>query len=148
MITREKLFSKLDELGGFRESDLESDYLAALPVSLTEIISTDYYGNYVTHPNYEAIVEITDENNSIQRQSEILEASVFPNPVNQQLNLSSNGLIDKIEVMDISGRLLNTFYTAPHFEQSIDLGSLQDGLYLIRIHSGDLATIQKVIKAN
>ena len=133
-----------DELDGFRAVE----YIGSLPISLNSIISTDYYGNYVTHPNYEAIVEITDENNSIQRQSEILEASVFPNPVNQQLNLSSNGLIDKIEVMDISGRLLNTFYTAPHFEQSIDLGSLQDGLYLIRIHSGDLATIQKVIKAN
>ena len=134
-----------DDLGGFRESD--RDFIASLPISLSKIISTDYYGNYVTHPNYEAIVEITDENNSTQRQSESLTASVYPNPVNQQLNLSSNGLIDKIEIMDISGRLLNTLYTTPHFEQSADLSALQDGLYLIRIYSGELVTTKKVFKA-
>ncbi len=132
-----------DELGGFRDFD----YVNSIPVSLTNIISTDYYGNYVSHPNYESIVEVIDNNENAQDDSgTILTATVYPNPVYQDLNISSNGLIDKVEIMDVTGRLLSTHNTNPHFEQAIKIANLIEGIYFVRVHSSEKTVTQKIFK--
>jgi len=130
-----------DELGGFRESE----YVNSLPVTLTNIISTDYYGNYVTHPNYESIVEVIKDSDSSEKKSrsEFL-ATIFPNPAYQDLNISSNGLIDQVDIMDVTGRLLSSYTTTPHFDQSINIAELTEGIYLVRVQSNDRTITKKV----
>jgi PKD repeat protein len=69
--------------------------------------------------------------NEIQYQ----EISVFPNPTNSFVTVSSNlGIINKIEVFDITGR---SVYNNDVSTKSIqlDVSSLEKGIYLIRIET-------------
>ena len=68
--------------------------------------------------------------------------SIHPNPASNFLNINTNTVIDKVEFYDIVGKLvLNSKYT-----NTIDIGHLSDGLYLVRIYSGNQSITKKIIK--
>ena len=68
--------------------------------------------------------------------------SIYPNPASNFLNINTNTVIDKVEFYDIVGKLvLNSKYT-----NTIDIAHLSDGLYLVRIYSGNQSITKKIIK--
>ena len=68
--------------------------------------------------------------------------SIYPNPASNFLNINTNNVIDKVEFYDIVGKLvLNSKYT-----NTIDIAHLSDGLYLVRIYSGNQSITKKIIK--
>lgn len=71
------------------------------------------------------------------------EISMYPNPVSQTLTISgfSSG---KIEIMDLSGRLI---YTEPASTE-IDVSNFNTGIYLVRFYNelGELVQTEKLIK--
>jgi len=71
--------------------------------------------------------------------------SVFPNPVTDMLYIQSDMVIDRVEVYDLRGRLMleQRFDTN---QVSLDLSSLSEGVYILRIHTGDDVVIQRVVK--
>lgn len=74
-------------------------------------------------------VSIEDNNN--------FNLNVYPNPANNQITLSSNKIIDKIEIIDFSGKLISVKQLIPAYEHSIELNKLSSGLYFIIGHSSD-----------
>lgn len=76
---------------------------------------------------------------------------VFPNPSNGEFTISfdsksSNDV--KIDVYDLSGRAVynNIFInTASQFRQSVNLGNMQSGIYVMRISEGDNMTSHKIV---
>jgi Secretion system C-terminal sorting domain len=68
----------------------------------------------------------------------------YPNPVKDILNITSSGQIDKAEVYDLSGKLLNT--TTKPEQNKIDLSHLQSGFYMVRIFEQENITNIKIIK--
>jgi len=63
--------------------------------------------------------------------------SVYPNPASDFINLSLNGVkADKVEIYDITGKLLSTYNLSSDSEQ-IFTGDLKPGLYFLKICSND-----------
>lgn len=73
--------------------------------------------------------------------------SVFPNPVNDRfrINVTNNIVIDKVEVYDITGQRVITIdnYNA---NSTINLSSLETGIYLSKIFSNGKSIVKKLIK--
>lgn len=59
--------------------------------------------------------------------------SIYPNPVSNVLNIQIadhlQSKVNKVAILDLSGRSIRSY----EFEQSLDLRSLEQGLYLLRI---------------
>lgn len=67
----------------------------------------------------------------------------FPNPTRDYITISSNKIIDRIELFNLLGTLvLNTEVNT----NKIDIRDLPNGIYLMAIYSGTERTIKKVIK--
>lgn len=80
------------------------------------------------------------------------EFSVYPNPLLEDniliISKSTEDTFDKIELLDASGRLVNT-KTSFSSEQSIemDFGQLASGVYMIRIQAGNKVITKKIVKS-
>jgi hypothetical protein len=73
--------------------------------------------------------------------------SVYPNPVQELLNVVSLNDISRITIYDISGRnWIGNLYESGVKELTIPVGSLKQGLYLIKIEGPDKVYIKKFIK--
>ncbi len=77
--------------------------------------------------------------------SKYSEGSVFPNPFSDQLDLLyptafTNG---KVEIMDISGRLVEQL---GNLENTVNLGHLSSGIYFVHFISEDGNSVEKVVK--
>lgn len=74
--------------------------------------------------------------------------NVYPNPVNDQLHITSSVQIDKIELTDIQGRIISQWHQLPLKDIVLDVTSLRAGFYLMRIHSGKEVTVEKIVKTH
>ena len=72
--------------------------------------------------------------------AEFAELSVYPNPTRGKV--SFNQAIEKVEVIDLSGKTLQTYENA----NEINIETLPAGVYHLRMTIGDKTTTRKVIK--
>lgn len=81
--------------------------------------------------------------NDIEEQ-EISQLAVFPNPVQDQLNLVANEGIEQVRIFDLSGRLISTL----DHPRTIQMNEFTPGIYLIEIKSstGKIKRI-KIVKS-
>jgi len=71
--------------------------------------------------------------------------ALYPNPVRGELHINTTNTIDTIEIYDVYGKLLQRI--APksnHLE--VGFSSYANGLYLVKMHSGNNIKTQKIIK--
>ena len=81
------------------------------------------------------------ENNDLVR--------IYPNPSNGNINIRINSYVGKvnIQVIDINGRIVNEFINADfNIEKSLNLSSLQTGVYIVKINGDNLNYTKKIIK--
>ena len=72
--------------------------------------------------------------------------SIYPNPAQGYVNISSVSGIDEIEFFDISGKLITSFASLQGTrEKRIDLGDFDKGVYFIRARSGSITTTRKLL---
>lgn len=64
--------------------------------------------------------------------------SVYPNPASDMLTVSAEGL-NKVEVLDITGRVVATSTT-----NTVDLKSLSNGSYIVRVVTNEGTAIERV----
>jgi hypothetical protein len=74
--------------------------------------------------------------------------TVFPNPATDRITLRSSPdkKIDKVELMDIQGKLVQVQSSGSNTEKQIDISSFPDGIYFIRISSGKDVIYKKLVK--
>ncbi|WP_438969041.1 S8 family serine peptidase [Nonlabens sp.] len=83
--------------------------------------------------------------------NELNSLKLFPNPANDQFNVSlGSANFSKevsIDVFDILGKQImsNTYDNSGNFEQSIDVSQLNSGIYLVRVRSGKTFETRKLI---
>ncbi len=70
---------------------------------------------------------------------------VYPNPAHDQLNVQAGEVMSKLEIFDVGGRLINSI-TADSNSVTINTSQLSNGLYLLKIHSGNKTKIQQFAK--
>ena len=88
---------------------------------------------------FTAIFALIDES-SLAEDAEFAEISLYPNPTSSKV--SFNQTIEKVEVIDLSGKTLFTLSNA----NSINIESLPSGAYYLRLTNNDKAIMQKIIK--
>ncbi len=67
---------------------------------------------------------------------------VFPNPASTEINIQTNMNIDYVEVYDVFGKFV---LRESKIFNSIKIGDLSSGLYLLNIYSGGARIVKKVI---
>ena len=82
---------------------------------------------------------INGETSSLQ-ETELEEIVFYPNPTKGLISFSKS--IEKIEVVDISGKILLSFSNV----REINIGDLPAGSYLLRLHSNENSVLRKVVK--
>lgn len=72
---------------------------------------------------------------------------VFPNPSRNVVNIQShNGLIDQVEIFDISGRLVSTKIIAGNTFAQLDIAHFPTGVYFLKISNQEKTTNVKIVK--
>lgn len=72
--------------------------------------------------------------------------ALFPNPAKNSICLKSEKAIDKVELQDVSGKLLTTMNVSPSNQLEINTSELQQGVYYIKVFSGDTTTVKTFVK--
>ncbi len=81
------------------------------------------------------------ENTFTEKQKDIF---MYPNPCNQYVIM--DGIeYNKVEILDIQGRLLQQIKTMPP-NHRLDISELKSGSYLVKIYGDDAIAIKKLIK--
>ncbi len=90
--------------------------------------------------------DLTVQDGTLSTQSFQLEdIKIFPNPVNNVLNIQSNVSIDKVEIFDLLGQRIKELNLGSN-TNTVDLSDLNDGMYLIQISINGKESTYKVLK--
>jgi Secretion system C-terminal sorting domain len=90
-----------------------------------------------------AFEETTIENNISE-----FTVSVFPNPTNNELTVSSEQLVarDKIKIMDVNGKIVKQILIENiSIEQKISVSDVPNGIYFVHILSNEKTAMQKIV---
>ncbi|MEC4004160.1 T9SS-dependent M36 family metallopeptidase [Flavobacterium sp. SUN052] len=74
---------------------------------------------------------------------------VYPNPTKDLLNIRINNYVGKvnIQVIDINGRIVSEYKNEDfNIEKSLNLNSLQSGMYVLKVSGDSLNFTQKIVK--
>ena len=70
---------------------------------------------------------------------------IYPNPVENTLNVSAGGVVDSVSIFDLTGReVLRAMPKAESF--SLDVSNLNKGLYLVTVKAGKQELTTKLVK--
>ena len=73
--------------------------------------------------------------------------SIYPNPANNQLTISTTIGLDRISILDLNGRLLSVIDRNGEIESYVlDVNHLSKGVYFLELISGDSKSIKKFMK--
>ena len=137
-----------DELTGFRRERLESQ--SSIIINVTDITSVNGFGEYIKHPDQ--IIEIpfrTLDNHSKELTEVDFEEnlSVHPNPTDGLVNINSDiDVLDKVEIYDVTGKMVTSLDLSNQYNQQVDLSSLNEGVYILRVIGENFSSSQKVFK--
>lgn len=106
-----------------------------------DILGWDQYygaGRVNAHSALLAAQTLSVENNFVKNG-----ISIYPNPVNNMLNIKGDVEIDNASIFDLSGRMIQTLKNSAKF---IDVSTLQSGVYILELTSNNQKFAQKFIK--
>jgi subtilisin-like proprotein convertase family protein len=95
-------------------------------------------------------IEICETTLSTPKFDELANLAIFPNPNNGKFTIklnSNTGNDIKINVYDIRGRQVfnNSYNNNSNFNEVINLGNVQSGIYLLNISDGIRSTTKKIV---
>jgi len=100
---------------------------------------------YIDHPEW--ILAIWGPTSGIAQQDDMMNVSVFPNPVSDMLtieNYDAENSMDKIEIYSFTSSLVQII-DEPVASQTINVSDFSEGLYTLVIYSGDNISRKKVV---
>lgn len=72
---------------------------------------------------------------------------IYPNPVEENINVSSNELISSYEIMDSKGKIIDELsLNTPSSEVNVNVNNLPKGIYFIRVTTGSKIGLAKFIR--
>jgi uncharacterized membrane protein YciS (DUF1049 family) len=66
---------------------------------------------------------------------------LFPNPAVNQVNIQTDYVLNLVELYDITGKLINTFYT-----KTLDISHLNTGVYFLKIQLENITITKRLVK--
>lgn len=86
-------------------------------------------------------IMVDDYSLSGTSESEIEKIKIYPNPVDDVVTIKGKNKIDKIEIFDLTGRLISEI-----MRSEADLSKLSKGEYFMNIHTNNKIISQKILK--
>ena len=80
---------------------------------------------------------------SVTSTEENLNLKLFPNPVENEINISSKIKIDSVDIIDVTGKLISKIESP---NKTIDVSELSTGIYVLKLHSKDGIINKRIIK--
>jgi hypothetical protein len=109
--------------------------------------SAPYNSGYQLFPRYAAdITEGGEECITSISESEQVIVSLYPNPVVDNLNISSNIAVSHVRIMDISGRMVKQIHTNLVNIASINFSDLNSGIYLVEVVTNSGSIVKEIVK--
>lgn len=81
------------------------------------------------------------QNNEIKTDVNI---NIYPNPASNQFNISASEMINKFEIIDLSGRVISTG-NPMSYNATIDIQNFASGSYLIKLQTDKNTVIEKIV---
>jgi len=106
------------------------------------LANNGYSGYELFGSNLDTLLSIDDTSNQINFDEKVF---LYPNPVNSTVTLKSNHSIDKIIILDISGKKVLNFSTNSN-QETIDVGELNSGIYFVKMYTKNGVYLNKMIK--
>ncbi len=101
---------------------------------------------FIDHPEWAAEIWPCSTT-EVKQQDDLINMTVFPNPVSENLTIrldDLNRIIDKIEIYTFTASLVMSI-DKPSDNQSIDISSFSEGFYTLVIYRGNLVSRKKVV---
>lgn len=109
----------------------------------------NYNYNGHTEPHYKIHIQLLQRSNdsevlinNITELSSDLQVMLYPNPSNNELNISSSDRLDEVIIFSVVGEQLLSYRN----QKKLNIERLPTGVYLIGIRSGNKNTIKKFFK--
>lgn len=83
-----------------------------------------------------SVFDLTDELNTV----------IYPNPTKSELFIQNSELVNAIELINLSGKQISLFPKIGADKTSIDISTLQNGIYFLKLTSYEKTVIKKVVK--
>lgn len=74
------------------------------------------------------------------------EFSIFPNPVKDQLSVLSEKLMDKVLILDITGKEIKNITISPANQMQLNISDLEKGVYYLKVISSNTIGIKSFVK--
>jgi hypothetical protein len=94
----------------------------------------DFDGNF----EYSSVIATTNQ---------LADAVLTPNPFNNIIQLSSEGTIQKAEIVDLMGKVVLT-ETINNNSATLNANELLNGIYFIKVYQGETISTKRIIKTN
>ncbi|MEL1253960.1 T9SS type A sorting domain-containing protein [Flavobacterium sp. DGU38] len=117
----------------------------SVPAGVNTITKGSVANLYYISTAYNTTSRMTS-NLSDSSKDEVVEAkalTLYPNPVVNELNIDSDKAIQKVEVYNLTGALVNS---QTGNNTSIDMGNLANGSYLVKVYAENSVTTKIIIK--
>lgn len=127
-------------LNDFAISGQTNDTLSLLMSGTYEVAIVDSFG--CVHTSAPMSVGLAVD------ELQTLEWSIYPNPANDWLELQwkSASPMDRIEILDVSGRIVATHTTDLTTKQSVNVAALNNGVYWVRLIAGHANWSKQFVK--
>jgi len=66
--------------------------------------------------------------------------SIYPNPANSVLNISSEAGLDNVRFYDVTGRMVKQYELKGDFNRAMDIADLNNGIYILQVKMLDGAS--------
>jgi hypothetical protein len=130
-------------------SQINGSYINACSDKNDKLVIIGTYSDPVTNvqnsflTRYELIYTGIEENNN---DPQVL---IYPNPASDIITIEFGTSLENTDIVlsDIQGRIIKSLKRS-NFKESIDVSSLENGIYLLRIESASGFSVEKIIKAD
>ncbi|MBI3133783.1 MAG: T9SS type A sorting domain-containing protein [Bacteroidetes bacterium] len=104
-------------------------------VTITSTLINDNFTSvyYAFTPDYAGVAELNDG-----------DFSVYPNPANHVVNITTDGTADKLNVFNTSGQLVASVIN-PAATETIDVTNFVPGMYIIQVTNNGVVTEDKLV---
>ncbi len=128
-----------------------------------QLLETDF--EYLPDVEYSFYVVATDNANNMEEKAVLPEVSfskgdtgvnemsvhqlqIFPNPAKNNITVKTDLQIEKVEIADLSGRIVELWYAASLQTGSatLNISALPQGVYLLKVYTNEGLAIRKIVK--
>jgi hypothetical protein len=85
--------------------------------------------------------------NTIATKNNKIEAEILPNPFKDEITISNNATINKIEIVDVTGKIIYSEIQNNN-KILIHTGNLKTGIYFIKVYSNDTVITKRMLKTS